>query len=281
VSSAQAAVRMLGGEALKLPAFLRRDLLVALSYRFAFVTEWLSLCLQAVTFYFVGRMVDTDKLPTYGGSHATYMEFVAVGIALSAFMQLALGRVANGIRAEQLTGTLESLMMTPTAPATIQLGTVVYDIIYIPLRTGLFLLFVTLAFGLDFAPSGLLPAMAVLLLFIPFVWGLGITSAAITLTVRRGQAFAGFVVTLMTLLSGAYFPLSLMPHWAETIAKLNPIAIAVDGMREPLLGGTGWAGIGHAAALLAPMALVSLVIGNFGFRLALRRERRLGSLGLY
>lgn len=268
-------------EIAKLPAFVRRDFLIAWSYRLAFVSEWASLALQAFMFYFVGLLVNPSKLPEYGGSQATYMEFVAVGIALGGFMQLALNRVATGIRTEQMAGTLESLLMTPTASATIQIGTVVYDLLYIPLRTGLFLVLVALGFGLHFETSGLLPAAIVLLAFIPFVWGLGIAAAGAILTFRRGGGAAGFGVTVLTIFSGAYFPLQLLPSWADEAARYNPIAVAVEGMREPLLGGTTWAGTGLDVLFLAPTSACSLALGIFVFRRALRRERRRGSLSLY
>ena len=269
------------GEVRKLPAFVRRDFLVAWSYRLSFVSEWASLLVQAVMFYFVGLLVDPSKLPTFGGSQATYMEFVAVGIALSGFIHVALGRVATGIRGEQLQGTLESLMMTPTSSATIQVGTVVYDLIYIPLRTILFLVLVAVGFGLDFEPSGLLPAAVVLLCFIPFVWGIGIATAGGILTFRRGAGLAAFGVTVLTLFSGAYFPLDLLPAWADDLARFNPLAIVVDGMREPLLGGTGWSDTARNVLILLPLSAASLAAGITAFRLALRRERRRGSLSLY
>ena len=271
----------LAGELRKLPAFVRRDFLVAWSYRLPFVTDWIGLAFQALMFYFVGLMVDPSKLPTFGGEPTTYLAFVAVGIAISAFMTLALGRVSAGIQQEQLAGTLESLLMTPTSPATIQVGAVVYDLIYVPLRTAVFLVVLALAFGLDFHASGLLPALVVLVVFIPFVWGLGVASAGATMTFRRGSGIVGIVMTVLILFSGAYYPLDLLPGWIATLAELNPITIAVDGMREPLLGGTGWEGVGKAVAVLVPLAAVSLVVGAAAFRAALRRERRMGTLGLY
>jgi ABC-2 type transport system permease protein len=269
------------GELGKLPAFVRRDFLVAWSYRLAFASEWASLVLQAFMFYFVGLMVDETVLPEYGGSRATYMEFVAVGIALGTFMQLALSRVATGIRNEQVAGTLESLLMTPTASATIQIGTVVYDLIYIPVRTIVFLALVAVGFGLQFEADGLLPAAAVLLAFIPFVWGIGIATAGGILTYRGATAFTGFGLTVLTLFSGAYFPLTLLPDWVEPLAAVNPVAIAIEGMRQPLLGGTGWSETAVDVLTLLPFAVVSLAVGITIFRLALRRERRRGSLGLY
>ena len=268
-------------ETVKLPAFARRDFLVAWSYRFAFVSDALALFLQAFLFYFVGLLVDETKLPEFGGSRVSYMEFVVIGIALAAFVQIGLGRVSAAMQREQMIGTLESILVTPTSPSTIQLGSVVYDLIYVPLRTGIFLVLVAVGFGLDFNLDGLLPAVLVVLFFIPFVWGLGLISAAGTLTFRGGATGVGFGITLMTLGSGAYFPLELLPDWVETVAKVNPMAIAINGMREPLLGTVDWAEtLGHLL-VLTPMSAVSLALGIVAFRLALQRERRRGTLGLY
>ena len=54
----------LAGELRKLPAFVRRDFLVAWSYRLPFIGDWIGLALQAFTFYFVGLMVDPSTLPS-------------------------------------------------------------------------------------------------------------------------------------------------------------------------------------------------------------------------
>lgn len=269
------------GELRKLPAFVRRDFLVAWSYRMAFVSDFVHLAGQVLLFYFVGLMIDQSKLPTFAGSEVTYLEFAAIGIALAVFMQLGLDRVATALRGEQLMGTLESLLVTPTAPATIQLGSVAFELVYIPLRTAIFLFAVALAFGLHFELSGLGPALALLLVFIPFVWGIGVASAALIMTFRRGGGLVGMGVVGLGLVSGIYFPLDLLPDWLASIAAFNPVAIAIQGMREALLGGVGWTEIASDVAVLAPMSAASLALGVIAFRLAVRRERRLGTLGLY
>jgi ABC-2 type transport system permease protein len=273
--------RALAGELRKLPAFVRRDFLVAWSYRMSFVTDAVGIVGQALLFYFVGLMVDESVLPTYQGTTVTYLEFAAVGMALSVFVQFGLQRVAAAVRAEQLMGTLESLLTSPTAVPTIQVGSVAFDLVYMPLRLIVFLGALALAFGLGFEPSGLLPATAVLVAFLPFVWGLGVVSAAVTLTFRRGGGMIGMGLLGLGLVSGAYFPVTLLPGWLEATAAANPIALAIDGMRDALLGGAGWGAVGPAVAVLAPLSVVSLALGLTAFRLALRRERRIGTVGQY
>jgi ABC-2 type transport system permease protein len=189
--------------------------------------------------------------------------------------------VARAVRNEQLMGTLESVLMTPTAPATVQFGSVIYDLIYVPIRTGLFLVIAATLFGLDFNLTGVGAATVVLVAFIPFVWGLGIVTAAGALTIRGSTAGIGFSMSVLTLVSGAYVPLDVFPTWIQTLAEFNPLAIAIAGMREALLGDSGWSTVAGDIARLVPLSIASLVVGIVAFRLALRRERRIGTLGHY
>lgn len=275
------AVRLRNGlaDARKLPAFLRRDFLQATSYPMGFVADAAGLVSQTIVLYYVSQLVDPGSLPEYGGEAVSYIEFVVVGIAISIFIGLGLFRAAAAFRREQLMGTLESVLMTPTTPTTIQLGSVAYDLIYVPLRTLIFFGLVALTLDLDFDPSGVLPAAATLLLFIPFVWGLGIAYAAANLTFRVGGG-AG-LVGLLTITSGAYFPITLFPAWLEEIAEHNPMTVAIETMRDCILGDAGWSAVLDASSTLVPAALVSLAVGLVLFRQAMRRERRRGSVGLY
>jgi ABC-2 type transport system permease protein len=268
-------------EATKLPAFLRRDFLIAWSYRVGFFSDLANLAAQMALFFFVGELIDAGQLPTYGGAEVTYLEFVTLGIVLNVFVQVALSRTSEALRTEQMIGTLEALLTTPTATATVQVGSAAFDLVYMPIRTGILLLFMALVVGLDLHASGAMPALVLMLAFIPFVWGLGISTAAAILTFRRGSGMMGLGTLVLGLASGAFFPLSVLPAWVASVAEYNPLAIAIEGLRETLLGGTGWAGIADDLTVLIPISAVSVAIGSLLFRLALRRERRRGTLGLY
>jgi ABC-2 type transport system permease protein len=268
-------------ELAKIAAFARRDFLVAWSYRSQFFGDAANLVLQVFLFYLVGRLVDPARLPEFNGQKSTYLEFVSVGIALSAFVMLGLHRIAEAFRREQMIGTLEALLLTPTSPATIQIGSVAYDLLYIPIRTGVFLAIVAFSFGLHFHADGFMPAALVLVAFIPFVWGLGIVGAAATLTFKRGAGGVGLAMTVLTLGSGAYFPLTLLPDWLEPIASFNPIAIAISGMRAAVIGGGGWSTLTLDQLMLLPVSLACLGAGVVAFRIAVAREQRRGTLAMY
>ena len=144
-------------------------------------------------------------------------------------MAVALGRIYNVIRQEQLQGTLESLFLTPTSHATIQLGSVVYDLAYVPIRTVLFFVMVTVFFPASFYWSGLMPTVAILVAYIPFVWGIGVMAAAWTLTFRRGTAMIGIFTTIATLGAGTYFPTDVFPTWLQAIVQYLPLTVVLQG----------------------------------------------------
>ncbi|MGH9195179.1 MAG: ABC transporter permease, partial [Acidimicrobiia bacterium] len=245
----------------KIPAFMRRDLLTSWSYRVGFFSDWLSIGTQLLVFYFIDRLVAPQNLPLFGGRAVSYIEFVAVGLVVASFIQVALGRVMAVMREEQLMGTLEALLTTPTATATIQLGSAAYDLIYVPFRSFVFLVLVSSLLGVSFHIAGFLPVIAILLAFIPFAWGIGVIGAAAVLTFRRSGGAVGIGVSLLTIAGGAYFPIEVLPSALQGAASLNPIAIAMTGTRDALLGGAGWREIVPDVLALIPSSIISLTLG--------------------
>jgi ABC-2 type transport system permease protein len=268
-------------EAWKVPAFLRRDLLTMLSYRAAFVGDLLAIVVQALMFGFIAELVDPSTLPTYNGVETSYFEFVMVGVVIATVSGLLLQKVSMAIRQEQMMGTLESLLVTPASPTTIQVGSAAFDLMFVPVRMAALLLAVALTLGLGFEPSGILPTLVLLIGFVPFVWGLGLFAAAVIVTYRRGGGVIGIAMSILGLASGAFFPLTLLPAWIQKVAEANPVAIVMEDTRNALIGGSGWSGVGAALIILLPLSAVAMLAGVLAFRAALAREHRNGTLGLY
>lgn len=265
----------------KLGAFFRRDLLVAWSYRLGFATGLVSLVAQAVVFSFVSVMVDPSRVPQYGDAPTSYMAFVAVGIALSSLLNIGIGRMTVAVRSEQLMGTLESVLVTPTSPITLQLGLVLYDLVDVPLRIGAFLGLAAVFFDVNLRLSGIGPAITIVTVFLPFVWGLAAASAAAVLTFRQTSGLIGLGGYALGVVSGAFFPVDLLPASLAGMAHYNPVALALHGIRMALLGGAGWAETVPVLLFLVPTSAVTLVVGLLVFRFAEARERRSGTLGMY
>ena len=74
-----------------------------------------ALAVQPLVFSFISKLVDPSRLPSYGDVHTTYLAFVTIGIGLNMVVVVMLHQVATAMRNEQVLGTLESLLATPTA----------------------------------------------------------------------------------------------------------------------------------------------------------------------
>ena len=100
---------------MKLLAFLRKDFLIAISYRFAVVLRFASMLVSLLMLYYIGETFEdaeaiSPHLQRYGGS---YFSFVLVGIAVSSFVTVGLNSLSREVRSAQVEGTLEALLSTP------------------------------------------------------------------------------------------------------------------------------------------------------------------------
>jgi ABC-2 type transport system permease protein len=94
----------------------------------------------------------------------------------------------------------------------------------------------TLAFGLSFFVYGSMLAAFLLVLFL-FGISLGIFGCALVL--RFGPAAEWFIWPIPAFISPlacVFYPLSVLPHWMQGLARLIPPSYVFEGMRQVLLG---------------------------------------------
>ncbi len=68
-----------------------------------------------------------------------------------------------------------------------------------------------------------------LLAFLPF----GLLFAALTVVVKQGSVGTSWVIALLSIVGGLYFPVSLLPHWVQTAAKLQPFTLGDERVASP------------------------------------------------
>lgn len=166
-----------------------------------------------------------------------YVDFVAPGICA---MTVLFGASQSGIGwiRDLQTGFLPRLLTTPASPHAILAGKIAADVLRLLAQAGVVLL-LALAVGADLAPDWprLPAAVAGLGLFAVAFSAL---SSAIALKTRVPEAMATFVhVVNMPILftSTALVPDKQMPDWLATLARVNPLTLTVNPLRQSLLGG--------------------------------------------
>jgi ABC-2 type transport system permease protein len=257
-------------------ALIQRDFMVARSYRLAFAFDLFFTLLNLLVAYFVSRTFAGFESASLGGA-PSYFDFAAVGLTLSAVVAATSAALAARVREEQLMGTLEALVAQPVTSTELAFGFAGFPISFATVRTAAYLLIAGTLLGLDVSAASWPGFVVILLLTATAFVGIGIFAGALVLVVKRADALTGALLFAMSLVSGAAFPVSVLPGWLEAIGRISPMRPAFDGVRAALFGGN-WHG---EALFLAIFSAVGIPLAVFAFGKALDYGRRSGSLGQY
>ena len=211
------------------------------------------------------------------GGAPSYFDFAAVGVTLSAVVTATSTALAARIREEQLTGTLEALMVQPITPTELAFGYAGFPVSFATLRTAAYLLIAGTLLGLDLSRTDWPGFLLMLVLTATAFVGIGILAGALVLVVKRADALTGAILFSLSLVSGAAFPVSVLPGWLEVVSRISPMRPAFDGVRATLFD-RQWHG---DALFLAIFSAVGIPLAVFLFDKALAYGRRSGSLGQY
>src|SRR5690242_12126627 len=120
-------------------AFLRRDLLEEMSYRTAFLMQMGGIFLTVTLWFLIVRYVHPSVGPLPGLPGVPYFAYLLVGIAFYHYLGSALNSFASKLRDEQLTGTLEAMLVSPTPISVIILSAALWDFLMTSFRVMVYL----------------------------------------------------------------------------------------------------------------------------------------------
>jgi ABC-2 type transport system permease protein len=258
-------------------AIVLRDYAVTRSYRFALLLDFALAILDLCVYYYISKALPGASQEDLDGA-PSYFAFVTVGLAVTVVIGSASAQLAQRVREEQLTGTLEALVTQPVKSSELAFGLGGLPFLLALTRAAVYLLVATAFLGVSFANADWLGFVIVLLATGGALLGLGIALGALVLVIKRATVAVTLATFALGLLGGAFFPVSVLPDWLQPIAAVVPTRFAFDGLRAALFQGGGWAE--DAAALLA-IAAVSVPVALRLFSAALGYCRRTGSLVQY
>ena len=186
--------------------------------------------------------------------------------------------VAFSIRLELDAGTLEPGWLTPTRRETFIVGLTGAALLIAVISTAILVLIGIWLFGADLAPR-LAIAVPVLAIASVGVLGIGYLVGAVVMRMREANFFVDAADFIFVALSGAAFPIVVLPDAVRWISYLLPTTYALDLMRAAALDIRPLLDPGLEWALLGVTSVALLVIGRATW---LRTEHRLrvrGTLG--
>lgn len=263
---------------LKLYAFLRRDFLSLVSYRLAFLLQLLGMFFSILAFYFMTKMMDPHAAGLNG---IPPFDYLLTGLAFLSYFSTALYAFAEKIRGEQMLGTLEAMLVTPTRTHLVILASASWDFTYGAIKIGLYLLFATLLFGVKLHVTSLAALFLGVALTLLTSAGIGVLSASFILYFKRGDPINFLLSGLSSFFGSVFFPVEQLPDWLQPVSRLVPMAWSLEVVRGALLRGRTLAELRVPLFVLLGLAVVLLPLALWASRIAIRAAKREGSLIQY
>lgn len=207
--------------------------------------------------------------------------FLFLGWAAYMWISMILWGPGTALRTEQVRGTLEALFMTPVSRLVILFGPVVSQVVWALWMFAVVGATMTLVFGVAITGPEVFRALAVILVAVPALYGLGALFAAVVLRIGEVSALVQAVRGVFTVFCGMSFPIIVLPEWGRAIALSLPPTYLIAALREVLLTGTGLVALIPDLAILLTLGLFLCGLAVVAFRRTERYARRGGSLAQY
>ncbi len=204
--------------------------------------------------------------------------FLFLGMLALTLASAGFWGVAFAIKLELDAGTLEPAWLTPTRRETFIVGLTAAGLVVAAMTTVILVLIGIWLFGADIAPRVAI-GVPVLGLASVGVLGIGYLVGALVLRMRDANFFVDAVDFIFVGLSGAAFPIVVLPDAVRWISYLLPTTYALDLMRVSALGTRPLLDARLEWALLALTSVILLAVGRWTWLATEHRLRVRGTLG--
>jgi ABC-2 type transport system permease protein len=210
-----------------------------------------------------------------------FILYLLIGTSVWSYLSVTFDGVTDIINMERWEGTIEYTFMAPISRFTHLIGSCWYAVVHGLLFTFIQLVIVGAFFHLDLSHANYLTAVFMLLIGSVSFIGFGIAAAILPLLyTEKGMQMSFIVRAILLLISGVYYPISVLPVWMRPLASVSPATYVLYGLRAGLMNGQViWsAEIWSYTWPLILTALVSVPLGVYVFSVAERYAKKTGRL---
>src|SRR2546426_7356787 len=200
-----------------------------------------------------------------------FVLYLLVGTITWRFLGLIFEQMGETIAWERWEGTIEYTFMAPVPRLTHLAGMCGATLVRALGFSFAILAAVALFVPVDLSHANVASALALLATGAVAFIGLAIGSSVFPLLwTEKGLQMAYIVQAVVLLVSGVYYPTTVLPAWMQALSVISPATYVIQGMRDALLDGADFARIWPN---LWPALLVGAVSIPVGLRLFLWAER--------
>lgn len=270
------ALQSVGSEANKGYAFVERNWYLSKRY-WAWEIVWIV--------YNVVNALSITFIATVPSVHLTrdqvnqFILYLAIGTAMWTYVSVVFDNVTETVTMERWEGTIEYTFMAPISRLTHMLGTCLFALLHGIILTALQLIVLGLFFHIDLSSANWGSTVLLLIVGSISLVGLGTVSAVLPLLfTERGAQMAYIIRAILLLVSGVYYPVSVLPGWLQAASKAAPTTYMLDGLRASLQHGAGFGALWYDIWPLLICGLVTVPLGQIIFNQAERYAKRTGKL---
>jgi ABC-2 type transport system permease protein len=227
---------------------------------------------NTLTIVFIARAVGVP--PAQENELATKL---LVGAVIWAFLGIIFEFVTETVAWERWEGTIEYTFMAPLSRPTHLFGMGAYAVLYGLIRATILFFAVAAFIGIHIPNANFGAAIALLGIASFSFIGIGMMTSVLPLISPEKGAQLGFVAQgMMLVVSGVYYPVSVMPGWMQAVAKISPATYALRGDRASIVDGASlaWADVWP----LIVIAVVAIPVGLAIFKAGERYAKKHGKL---
>jgi ABC-2 type transport system permease protein len=260
-------------------AFVERNLYLVRRYWHLELAFLIFNVASAMSVLYIG---EAQMQSSGGGSREGQLDLVlylGIGTVVWAYLRAVFANVGEMVAWERWEGTIEYTMMAPISRLAHMLGVSLFSIIYGLVRSALLLGVLALFFSVDLSNANLGGGALILLVGSVSFLGFGIMAAVLPLLFpERGEEMTFVISSILLLVSGVYYPISVLPDWMEPLATISPATYVLSGMRAALLEGTPTLALGPSLLPIFILGVLTLPIGIAIFGWGERYAKRTGRL---
>ncbi len=230
----------------------------------------------AVTFIAVGA---TEVTGTEGIDVPFFTLFLMLGTLVWHYLSMTFEIISEVVAWERWEGTIEYTLMAPVRRWVHLIGQTLFGVVYALFTTSLIGVAMALFFSIDLSDANLFGALLVLLCGSGSLIGIGIVASILPLLYpERGAQLTHIVQAAFLLISGVYYPITVLPGWMQTLALFSPVTYVLDGVRASVMDGVPTAALVQYIVPLLAMGVIALPIGVWAFSRAEAYAKRTGKL---
>jgi ABC-2 type transport system permease protein len=216
-----------------------------------------------------GGSIDINQLTTV----------LLIGAVVWSYLGIVFEILVETVAWERWEGTIEYTFMAPLSRPVHLIGMGIFAVLYGIVRASLVFGAIALMFHLHMPDANFASALVIIgVASISFI-GIGMMTAVLPLiSPEKGTQFGFIGQGLMLVVSGVYYPVSVLPGWMQWIAKISPATYALRGMRHAILGGAGVTALWGDIWPLIVIGIVAVPLGLEIFRRGEIYAKRHGKL---